>query len=92
MKQIAYFMVNHPEIVSVDLCYNNFGDVGLKHLSQIYFDVENQLRSLNIMHCDITADGMESFSSSKYLYLQKCRLNGNKLGALVKYCYSVDVP
>lgn len=84
MRQVARFMNNHPEIITADFSYNNFGDRGLKYLSEIYFGVENKLISLNVMHCDITAVGMEYLSSSKFLCLKNCRLNGNKIGALVK--------
>lgn len=83
MRQISYFMESHPEIISADFCYNNFGDEGLKYFSHLYFGCDNNLVNLNIMHCDITAVGMKYLSSSDHLRLKICRLNGNKIGALV---------
>lgn len=83
MRYIAYFLKKHPEIISVDFSYNNFGDKGIKYLADIYFSEENDLLDLNLMHCDITATGIEYLASSKNVVMQHCRLNGNKIGALV---------
>lgn len=82
MSYVAEFMRKYPGITSVDFCYNNFGDEGLKFLCDIYFSEPNNLKFLNLMHCDITAVGMKYLSSCNYLCLQKCRLNGNKMGSL----------
>lgn len=64
----------------MDLCYNSLGDEGLQLLTETYFSQENNLRYLNLMHNDITEKGLKYLSSSKFLKLQSCRLNGNKLG------------
>ncbi|KAG5877515.1 hypothetical protein JTB14_011310 [Gonioctena quinquepunctata] len=81
MEKIAAFLKSHPEINSVDLCYNNFGDAGLEILCEEYFNEENNMQYINIMNCDIHAEGMQKFSSSKFLRLKSCRINGNSIGA-----------
>ncbi|CAH1954228.1 unnamed protein product [Acanthoscelides obtectus] len=74
------FLKSEPRIVSLDLCYNDLGDDGARLLADHYFNSENNLKSLNLMHCDITHNGLKYLSDSKHLYLLVCRLNGNKLG------------
>ncbi|CAH1105420.1 unnamed protein product [Psylliodes chrysocephalus] len=81
MRTIATFLLNNPDIVSVDLCYNDFGDRGLETLSEYLFNHPNNLQSMSLMQCDITAKGIEKLSASSHIRLKMCRLNGNKIGA-----------
>nr|XP_023030065.1 leucine-rich repeat-containing protein 34 [Leptinotarsa decemlineata] len=81
MHKIAAFLISNPEIISLDMCYNNIGDKGLKILSENFFNQDNKLAHINLMCCDIRAEGMKSFSSSAFLKLKSCRINGNNIGA-----------
>lgn len=83
MHKVADFLNEHNEIISVDLCYNDIGDKGAKILAENYLNKPNNLQHLNLMHCDIQANGMQAISSSWLLNLRSCRVNGNKLGAPV---------
>ncbi|CAH1954224.1 unnamed protein product [Acanthoscelides obtectus] len=93
------FLKSEPRIVSLDLCYNDLGDDGARLLADHYFNSENNLKSLNLMHCDITHNGLKYLSDSKHLYLLVCRLNGNKLGVegarfianLIDNCQNLEV-
>ncbi|KAJ8918337.1 hypothetical protein NQ315_008030 [Exocentrus adspersus] len=81
MHDLANFLKNHNEITSVDLCYNDIGDKGAKILAEKYLNSQNNLEHLNLMHCDIRADGMAAIASSNLSNLKSCRINGNQLGA-----------
>lgn len=83
MPKIMEFLIIHPEIISVDFSYNDFGDDGLKLLAENYFNQDNNLQHLNLMHCDITVDGIEAFSKCECLNFVSIRLNGNDIGPAV---------
>ncbi|XP_056629845.1 leucine-rich repeat-containing protein 34-like [Diorhabda sublineata] len=77
---IFIYIVDHNND-HYDMSYNDFGDEGMRMLSKYYWNHHNNLLYLQVMQCDIHAAGMEYFSSSKYLRLITCELNGNKIGA-----------
>ncbi|CAG9855901.1 unnamed protein product [Phyllotreta striolata] len=81
MRTVATFLRKNPEIISVDLCYNDFGNEGLDTLTEYLFDHPNNIEYMNLMQCDITAEGIAKFSSATYNKIRLCRLNGNKIGA-----------
>ncbi|KAJ8948924.1 hypothetical protein NQ314_008326 [Rhamnusium bicolor] len=66
--------------IGLDLSYNDIGDEGMEILAQNYLHEQNNLKHLNLMHCDIGPEGMKFLSSSDFLMLETCRINGNKLG------------
>nr|CAI5836117.1 unnamed protein product [Callosobruchus analis] len=78
---IVDFMKTEHLIVSLDLCYNDLGNRGIKLFARNYLDSVNNLKYLNLMHCDIGHKGLRHLSQSQHLNLSVCRLNGNKLGA-----------
>nr|CAI5836115.1 unnamed protein product [Callosobruchus analis] len=80
---IVDFMKTEHLIVSLDLCYNDLGNRGIKLFARNYLDSVNNLKYLNLMHCDIGHKGLRHLSQSQHLNLSVCRLNGNKLGAEV---------
>lgn len=84
MEKISNFLVNHPEVVKVDLCYNNIGDEGIETFVKIYLSRSNNLVHLNLASNDITWQGMEYLcSASDTIKLKTLRINGNKLGTQV---------
>lgn len=81
MVKIARFLIDHPEVVKVNLCYNNIGNKGLKDFARMYLHYENNLQHLNLMGCDLTGKGMKYFCKcADTLKLKTLRVNGNKLG------------
>lgn len=81
MEQISRFLVAHPEIVKLDLCYNNIKDKGLAQLVLRYLRFENNLQYLNLIGCDLTGKAMRYFwKCGKTFKLNTLRVNGNKLG------------
>lgn len=81
MHKLADFLNKHPEIINVDLCYNNFGDDGMKILSQNFLTKENNIRHLNLIGCSLGGEGMESlYLAAETLKLVSLRVNGNNLG------------
>ncbi|KAI4465838.1 leucine-rich repeat-containing protein 34 [Holotrichia oblita] len=81
MEQIAGFLVAHPEIVKLDLCYNDIKDKGLAQLVLRYLRFENNLQYLNLIGCDLTGKAMRYFwKCGKTFKLTTLRVNGNKLG------------
>ncbi|XP_060531955.1 leucine-rich repeat-containing protein 34-like isoform X1 [Cylas formicarius] len=80
MQQLTIFLTKNPEVTSLDLSYNNFGNYGIQILSQNYLNTENNLSYLNLLHCDIGVEGMKWLSSGAFLRFKGIRLLGNKLG------------
>lgn len=81
MHKLASFLNDHPEIINVDLCYNNLGDEGMKILSQNFLMKINNIRHLNLIGCSLGGEGMESlYLAAETLKLVSLRVNGNNLG------------
>lgn len=81
MYKLSDFLNDHPEIVNVDLCYNNFGDEGMKIFSQNFLMKTNNIRHLNLIGCSLSGEGMESlYLAADTLKLVSLRVNGNNLG------------
>ncbi|XP_044751723.1 leucine-rich repeat-containing protein 34-like [Coccinella septempunctata] len=82
MLVVSLFLREHLEIISVDLCYNDIGDVGVEILVENYFDDKNNtLLDLNLMSNDLTSAGLSHlYKSAKNLKLRTLRLTGNKFG------------
>lgn len=93
MYKLAEFLSNNPQIVNVDLCYNNFGDDGMKILSQHFLMKANNIRHLNLIGCSLGGEGMESlYLAAETLKLVSLRVNGNNLGNQVKIkCYITTI-
>lgn len=90
MHKVSQFLCQHPEIVKLDLCYNDIGDDGVEILVDEYLSKENNLDYLNLMSCDIGWVGMEKLcSASETIKLRTLRVNGNKLG--VEVCIFVTI-
>lgn len=88
MEQISKFLGDHPEIVKLDLCYNDIKDKGLAQLVLRYLRFENNLKYLNLIGCDLTGKSMRYFwKCAKTFKLTTLRVNGNKLGIEVKIWY-----
>ncbi|XP_050298252.1 leucine-rich repeat-containing protein 34-like [Anthonomus grandis grandis] len=80
IRKLADFLSSHPEIISLDLSYNNLGNDGAEILADLYFDKPNSIKHLNLLHCDIEPAGLKSLSNAKCLNLKSMKLEGNKLG------------
>ncbi|KAL1505680.1 hypothetical protein ABEB36_005186 [Hypothenemus hampei] len=80
MSELATFLLKYPDIISINLSYNDIGDEGLRILSKEVFSQENKVQYLNLMHCDILAHGLHSLTSATCLKLRKVWLLGNKFG------------
>lgn len=81
MHKLASFLNDNPDIINLDLCYNNFGDEGIKILSQNFLSKENNIRHLNLIGCSLGGEGMESlYLAAETLNLLSLRVNGNNLG------------
>lgn len=81
MHKLANFLNDHPEIINVDLCYNNLGDEGMKILSQNFLTKVNNIQHLNLIGCSLGGEGMESlYLAADTLKLISLRVNGNNLG------------
>lgn len=81
MVKVSKFLVDHPEIVKLDLCYNNIGNKGLAQLVLLYLRYENNLQHLNLVGCDLTGKAMRYFCKCPTTFkLKTLRVNGNKLG------------
>lgn len=84
MHKVAEFLLDHPEVVKLDLCYNDIGDEGAVILAEEYFSEENNLEHLNLICCDIGWVGMEKLcSAADTMKLKTLRVNGNPLGVEV---------
>ncbi|XP_076273168.1 uncharacterized protein LOC143204505 [Rhynchophorus ferrugineus] len=80
MPELSNFLKSHPEVTSVDLAYNDLGNFGMEILAKEYFVQENNMKYLNLLHCDLNAEGMKHLSEAACLRLEGIRLVGNKLG------------
>lgn len=85
MLAVSLFLRDHLEIISVDLCYNDIGDVGVEILVENYLNSKkNTLLDLNLMSNDITCLALSQlYKNSKNLKLRTLRLTGNKFGKKV---------
>lgn len=89
MYKISNFLCTYPEIVKLDLCYNDIGDEGIEILVDRYLSEENNLTYLNLLGCNITWKGVQFLCQScRTLKLKTLRLNGNKLGSEVCFLCS----
>lgn len=82
MINVASFLSNQSEIiVKLDLSYNDFGDKGLIYLIEGYLSLEeNCLSHLNMIGCDLGAEGIKSLcETADTLKLKSLRLACNKL-------------
>lgn len=81
MYAIVEFLKKHKEVVNLDFAYNDFGDEGVKILSENFLNKENNIRHINFISCSIGGEGMESlYLAINTLKLETLRLNGNDLG------------
>ncbi|KAL3280757.1 hypothetical protein HHI36_003992 [Cryptolaemus montrouzieri] len=81
MLAVSLFLRDHPEVVSIDLCYNDIGDVGVEIMTENYFNKKNTLLDLNLMSNDLTFIGLSKlYKVAHNLTLRTLRLNGNKFG------------
>ncbi|KAK9869878.1 hypothetical protein WA026_003600 [Henosepilachna vigintioctopunctata] len=81
MLAISLFLGDNPDIVSIDLCYNNIGDEGIEIMAENYFHKTNSMLDLNLMSNDLTFIGLSKlYKVAHNLKLRTLRLNGNKLG------------
>lgn len=81
MVPLASFLLDRPQIIKLDLSYNDFGDEGLINLVKGYLSLEsNCLRHLNVIGCDLGAEGVNALCKTAYtLKLKSLRLACNKL-------------
>lgn len=82
MIKVASFLSNRSQIiVKLDLSYNDFGDKGLIYLIEGYLSLEeNCLGHLNVIGCDLGAEGMKALCETAHtLKLKSLRLACNKL-------------
>lgn len=81
MLAVSLFLRDHLEIISLDLCYNNIGDVGVQILVENYFEYKNTLVDLNLIFNDLSYLALsELYRTSKNMRLRTLRLTGNKFG------------
>lgn len=81
MYYVSLYVNKNPDIVSIDLCYNNIGDIGIEIMVENYLSKPNNLLHLNVMSCDITSLGLSLlYKVYQNLKLVSLRLTGNKLG------------
>ncbi|GJQ84961.1 hypothetical protein Trydic_g562 [Trypoxylus dichotomus] len=81
MVKISDFLTMHPDVVKLDLCYNNITNKGLAQLVLQYLRYENNLQHLNLAGCDLTGTSMRYFCRCADTFkLITLRVNGNKLG------------
>lgn len=84
MPEIIRYLKYFPTVTSIDFCYNDVGDEGIKILVDTYFCRENDMQHLNLMHCDLTGKSLIYLNESLYLNLKSLRINGNLLEPQVK--------
>lgn len=82
MEKVAAFMKNNPDIVKLDLSYNDIGDKGIEFLVDGYLVEAATLKHLNIMSCSLTWEGTKKLcdAADSLTSLEVLRINGNKIG------------
>ncbi|KAK4879463.1 hypothetical protein RN001_007609 [Aquatica leii] len=81
MIKVAEFLLKNEIIVKLDVSYNDIGDRGIELLTTGYLSRCNSLEHLNLMGCNITAEGIQFLvDCSDTLKLCSLRLTGNKFG------------
>lgn len=78
---VSSYLSKRPQIIKLDLSYNDIGDEGIKYLVEGYLsDYENSLIYLNIIGCSIGWKGVNHLcETAETLELKTLRLACNKL-------------
>ncbi|GLV39755.1 Ran GTPase activating protein [Carabus blaptoides fortunei] len=81
MHKISDFLRKHPEVIGLNLCYNDISDKGFNILINNYLqNDDNTLLDLNLIMCDITKKSVINLVSLPTIKLRSLRLTGNKIG------------
>ncbi|XP_022904365.2 leucine-rich repeat-containing protein 34-like [Onthophagus taurus] len=81
MMPICDFLNDNPDVVDLDICYNNIGDKGMYLFKTMYLKNENNMRHLNMASCSLTWKSIEQlYMVVDTLKLKTLKLTGNKLG------------
>lgn len=81
MKIICQFLHKYNEIDTLNLAYNDIGDVGIEILVDEYLILKKNLLYLNLAYNNITKDGINYLCRElPESSVRELRLNGNKIG------------
>ncbi|XP_018332731.1 leucine-rich repeat-containing protein 34-like [Agrilus planipennis] len=81
MYNITQFLRKYPEVIKLDLCYNEIGDDGMHVFVEEYLSFENNLLHLNLVGNNIGYVGVARICCmASTLKLKSLRLGGNKIG------------